>query len=184
VDFRCAGGRSGDRRRRRTGFDGTQPPEQQQEDTMSERKPKNPMSERALKRLEEQAQPFLEPNEHVELGAWGLPFSFANLVLNTLPAGGFVGRREVLLTDRNIYVLELGRSVLRSRRPQAVLAKHARGSVSVTCKSFPAMLSVGEDRINPNPYRSFVYAKWIAKHAGDASVQTNGAGEPGIEARA
>jgi hypothetical protein len=151
---------------------------------MSERKPKNPMSERARKRLEEQAQPFLEAGERVELGAWGLPFSFANLVLNTLPAGGFVRGREVLLTDRNIYVLELGRSVLKSRRPQAVLAKHASGSVSVSCKSFPAMLSVGDQRINPNPYSSFVYAKGIAKRAGDASVEMERSPEPDSRARA
>jgi hypothetical protein len=147
---------------------------------MSEREPKNPMSERARRRLEERAQPFLEPGERVELGVYGLPFSFANFVLNTMPLGSVVRGREVLLTDRNIYVFQLGRW---RGRPTAVLAKHARGSVSVTCKTFPAKLSVGEQRINPNPYRaSFVYAKWIAKHAGDASVDAGDSSATGVEA--
>jgi hypothetical protein len=92
---------------------------------------------------EERVAGFLEPGERVERMVAGRPASFLNAFY---PKGRIT--RQVVLTDRNLYVFELEGSERRvAGTPSRVLSKHQRGSAPVRRRTLPATLIVGEEHI-------------------------------------
>jgi hypothetical protein len=107
-----------------------------------------PMDEKHRMRFQQGAAEFLEPDEQVEDGLWGLRFSFGAWVLNNLRLG--TPNRWVLVTASNVYVFELGnREGVKGKTPIGVLAKHARGAVPVSMRLFPMKLSIGDQHVTP-----------------------------------
>ena len=107
---------------------------------------------------------FLEPGERVEKVVPGRTASFINLIF---PAGRY--DRQVLLTDRNLYLFELEGSERRvAGTPSRMLSKHQRGSAPVRYRVFPPTLIVGVEEIRPLKGMIPV-AKWIAGVAGTPS---------------
>jgi hypothetical protein len=122
------------------------------------------MSKRDRLTYEERVAEFLEPGEQVEKVVPGRTASFLNLLF---PAGRY--DRQVLLTDRNLYLFELAggeRGV--TGTPSRVLSKHQRGSAPVRYQVFPPTLTVGQEEIRPLKGMIPV-AKWIAEVASTPS---------------
>jgi hypothetical protein len=115
------------------------------------------MSKRDRPTYEERVAEFLEPGERVEKVVPGRTASFINLFF---PAGRY--DRQVLLTDRNLYLFELEGSERRvAGTPSRMLSKHQRGSAPVRYRVFPPTLIVGVEEIRPLKGMIPV-AKWIA----------------------
>ncbi|HEV3174985.1 MAG TPA: hypothetical protein VGZ72_03305 [Stellaceae bacterium] len=118
---------------------------------------------------EERVAEFLEPGEQVEKMLAGRPASFTRIFY---PFGRI--NRQVLLTDRNLYVFELEGSERRmGGTPSKVLSKHKRGSAPVRYQVLPATLIVGEEQIRPAGRVMAARGKPIARAAATSS-QTAG----------
>jgi hypothetical protein len=88
---------------------------------------------------------FLEPGEQVEKMLAGRRASFANIFY---PFGRI--NRQVVLTDRNLYVFELeGRERRMKGTPSKVLCKHPRGGAPARSRAMPTTFFVGEEQIRP-----------------------------------
>jgi hypothetical protein len=88
---------------------------------------------------------FLEPGEQVEKMLAGRRASTANIFYPFGPIN-----RQVVLTDRNLYVFELeGKQRRMKGTPSNVLSKHPRGSAPVRSRAMPTTLFVGEEQIRP-----------------------------------
>jgi hypothetical protein len=125
------------------------------------------MGQRDRPSYEERAAKFLEPGEQIERICPGRPASFINAFY---PKGRIT--RQVVLTDRNLYVFELeGDERHATGTPSRVLSKHQRGQAPVRRRLFPVALIVGEHQIRP--LRGFPFATVIARAAG-APSQTAG----------
>ena len=103
------------------------------------------MSKRGQPTYEERVAEFLEPGEQAEQLLAGRPASFARIFD---PFGRI--NRQVLLTDRNLYVFELDGTERRmAGTPSRVLSKHQRGSAPVRYRFLPPTLIVEEEQIRP-----------------------------------
>ena len=126
------------------------------------------MPKRDRPTYEERVAELLEPGEQAEMMLAGRRASFINIFY---PKGRV--DRQVLVTDRNVYVFELEGSERRvAGTPSKVLSKHQRGSAPVRYQVLPATLIVGEEQIRP--MRAMVtLGKPIARAAG-TPTQTAG----------
>ena len=123
------------------------------------------MSKRGRPTYEERVAEFLEPGEQVEELLAGRPASFARIFY---PFGRI--NRQVLLTDRNLYVFELDGGERRmAGTPSRVLSKHQRGSAPVRYQFLPPTLIVGEEQIRPAGRVMAARARPIARAAGAPS---------------
>jgi hypothetical protein len=123
------------------------------------------MRNRDKRPYEERVSGFLEPGELVETILAGRPASFARIFY---PFGRVT--RQALLTDRNLYVLELEGSERRmSGTPSRVLSKHERGNAPARYRFFPPTLIVAGEEIRPAGRRMVMRAKPIAEAASASS---------------
>jgi hypothetical protein len=107
-----------------------------------------PLGAQTLESYVERVAGFLERGEEVLEVLDGRPSSFLNWALMSWQA--MRRTRQVLLTDRNIYVFELeGRERRWLGTPSRMLSEHTLGSVEVRYQYIPPALVVGEDRITP-----------------------------------
>jgi len=104
------------------------------------------MPKREQPAYEERVAEFLEPQERIEKLLVGRRASFMNMFY---PFGRV--NRQVLLTDRNIYVFELEGSERRTAgaTPSKVLSKYQRGDAPVSYRALGSTLIVGEEQIRP-----------------------------------
>ena len=123
------------------------------------------MSDRDGRSYNERVADFLEPGESVEQVLVGRAASFANIFY---PFGRVT--RQVVLTDRNLYVFELeGRERRFAGTPSKVLAKHKRGSAPVRSRALPTTFFVGEEQIRPAGTMMAARGPVIARAAGSPS---------------
>src|SRR4051812_19272395 len=120
------------------------------------------MRKRDRRIYDERVTEFLEPGEEqIERMLAGRPASFANIFF------GWRVSRQVLVTDRNVYVFGLeGRERRMAGTPSKVLSKHQRGTVSVRYRVFPPTLIVAGEEIRPAGRMMIARGKPIAKAAG------------------
>ncbi len=96
------------------------------------------MREEQLTKMTQWAMPYLEPGESLRLAVWG-PDSGVRFVLTGMARG-----RIVAITERNVYVF--GSSAWgRMSKATSLLARHARGSVSVRVRGWG--IRVGGERV-------------------------------------
>lgn len=119
------------------------------------------MSRRDKRPYEERVSEFLEADEEIEKRAAGWPATAVNVVFRFGPIS-----RQVLLTDRNLYVFELeGDERWMGGTPSRVLAQYQRGTVPVRYRLLPPTLIVRGEEIRPAGRVMIQYAAQIAKAA-------------------
>jgi hypothetical protein len=103
------------------------------------------MSKRDRRPYKERVADLLEPGEQIEQMLAGRAATFANVVFRFGPV-----TRQVLLTDRNIYVFELeGSERWMGGTPSRLLSKHQRGAVTARYRLVPATLFVEGQEVRP-----------------------------------
>lgn len=121
------------------------------------------MNEKKRVKFQEGMAEILEPGETVKAGLWGnsaMPIGFVLLgiitILLLIPMLiiQLVNSRQVILTDRNVYVTK-GRP-FSTYKAAEVLAKHPVGSVPIVHQGgFNPQLAVGNDKVYLNWNKTF-----------------------------
>ena len=119
------------------------------------------MSRRDKRPYEERAAEFLEPGEKLEKILTGRLATSANVFY---PFGKV--NRQVVLTDRNLYVFELeGKERWLGGTPSRMLAKHQRGNGPARYRVFPPTMIVGPEEVRPAGRGMVANGKPIVKAA-------------------
>ena len=132
--------------------------------------------EKRLRRVTEKAQQLIEPDERVRGAVYGVtgPLSPNSQIVGFLILLGIVKTRVVVLTEKNIYVMQ--GTMWSTTGVKKVLSKYPLGTVDASSSGY--RLTVGEHKLSTNLFltkRSKTMAEDISAAYQDSAGSQSGA---------